>query len=175
MNWALLIGLIGIALAIFFGLWGFRRDISGKLSDIRDKVISMGVTLEKAWDILRIHFAGATGTVERTLKNLGKTTITAKPEVDKTTYIIIVDKPVLQEGLIIKLSKETELENREKEMFGGQLSQVYVSYPNQMRIVVPCVDPRICTEFISMLLKWLDSIYFNALPRIKDYEESIQV
>lgn len=174
-DWALLAGLLAIAMAIFFGLWGFRKDVSDKLSDIRDKVIVMGVTVEKAWDLIRLHFSGQTGTVERNSKNLGKTKITARPGVNMTTYFIEVENPVLQDGLIIKLGKETELENKEKKLFGGRIPMISVSLANRMKVEVPSAEPQICTEYISLLLRWLDSTYFEALQKIKDYEEPIQV
>lgn len=175
MNWAMLIGLLAIALGIFFGLLEFRKGVSSKLLDIRNKLIEMEVTMEKAWYLIKLHFSRETGTVERKLKNLGKTIITASQDVNMTTYLIKVENPVLQEGLIVKLSKETELENKEKEMFDGKLTMVYVSLPNQLTVKVPSADPRICTEYISMFLRWLDSTYFEALKNVKDYEEPIQV
>ena len=175
MDWALLAGLLAIAVAIFFGLWGIRKNISDKLSDIRDRLIVMGTTLENAWDLIKIHFAGRAGTVERNLKNLGKTSITARPAVNVTSYFIEVEKPVLQGGLISKLGKETKLENKEKELFGGRIPTIYAPLANHLRVEVPSADPRICTEYISLLLSWLDSTYFEALQNIKDYEEPIQV
>lgn len=71
MDWGLLLGLLAIAIAVYFGLWGFRKDVGDKLTDIRDKVMTMGVTLEKAWDLLKIHYGLSTGTVERNLTNFG--------------------------------------------------------------------------------------------------------
>lgn len=175
MDWALFAGLIAIALAVFFGLWGARRDVSSKLSDIRDRIIIMSTTLEKAWQLISLRFSGETRTVERNLKNLGKTNITARPDVNMTTYLIKVTNPVLQNGLISKLSKESGLENKEKELFGGQIPKVYTPISNQLNVNVPSTEPRICTEYISLLLKWLDSTYFEELKKIKDYEESIKV
>jgi len=175
MDWALFSGLLAIAIAIFFGLYGFRKDVSNKLSDIRDKLITMGVTLENAWELIRLRFVGASGTVERNLKNLGKTTISAEPDVKSTIYLIKVEKPVLKGGLIDKLSKNTKFEDIEKKMFNEKITGIHVFLPNQMRVEVPSIDPKICTEYISLFLKWLDTTYFNLLYKIKDYEEPIQI
>ncbi len=175
MDWALFAGLIGIAIAIYFGLWGFRKDISDKLSDVRDKVMSIGITLDKAWDLIKMHYGATSGTVVRNLKNLGSTKITARPEQDITSYLIEIEKPLLQDGLIIKLSKVTDLEKEERRLFGNRIPQVATPLGTRLLVKVPCTEPKLCTEYISLLLKWLDSTYFEALPKIKEFEESIQV
>jgi len=175
MDWAVFSGLLAVAVAIYFGLQGFRKDVSDKLSDIRDRVIAMAMVVDRAWDLLKIHFGVATGTVERNLANLGKVKITARPSADMTTYFIYVEKPVLQDGLIEKLSKEGDLEEKEKQLFGGRVPTYLTNLPNRLTVEVPCTDPKICTEYISVLLKWLDTTYYEGLSRIKEFEEPIQV
>lgn len=173
---AIFLGLIGIAIAVAFGLRGFETRVMGELSIIREKVVGIQQVVEKVWDVvLRSPAFGAQGTVERDLKNLGKTKITARPDVKMTVYLIEVEKPVLQQGLIVTLIKGTELEAKENEMFGGQVPAIAVSLPNWLRIHVPSTEPRVCTEYISLLLKWLDSTYFDSLQTLRDYEEPIQV
>ncbi|TEU18062.1 MAG: hypothetical protein E3I25_01900 [Dehalococcoidia bacterium] len=67
------LGFIGIAVAIFFGLRAFRTDI-------KEKIIAIQETVGNVWDVVkRSPIFGATGTVERNLKNLGKIKITAEP------------------------------------------------------------------------------------------------
>ena len=171
----ILLGLIAIAVAIFFGLWGFRRDVGNKLSEIRDKVTDMGLTLDNAWDLLKVHFIGQTGTVERNLRNLGKTKITAKPGLNETVYVIDVEKPVLEQGLIGKLSKTTGLEDIENKFFGDKIPTGITPMPTRAIITLPCTAPQKCTEYMSIFLKWLDSTYYESLPEIKDYEEPIQI
>jgi len=175
MEWGLFVGLLAIAVAVYFGLSGFRKDVSDKLSDIRDKIIAMGTTMDKAWDLLKIRFGVATGTVERNLKNLGKTKITASPATDKTIYFIEVEKAVLYDGLIIKLSKESDLENKEKQLFSGRVPSLFTTLGTRLTIEVPCTESKLCTEYISLLLKWLDTTYYESLSKIKDYEEPIQI
>ena len=74
------LGFIGIAVAIFFGLRAFRTDIKGELSTSKEKIIAIQETVGNVWDVVkRSPIFGATGTVERNLKNLGKIKITAEP------------------------------------------------------------------------------------------------
>jgi len=171
----ILLGLIAIAVAIYFGLWGFRKDTGDKLSDIRDKVVAMGLTLDNAWALLKMHFLGQTGTVERNLRNLGKTKITAKPGEKTTEYTVDVEKAVLEQGLIGKLSKTTGLEDIEKKFFGDQIPTGITPVPTRVIVTLPCSDSQKCTEYMSTFLKWLDSTYYDLLPKIKDYEEPIQI
>lgn len=74
------LGFIGIAVARFFGLRAFRTDIKGELSTIKEKIIAIQETVGNVWDVIkRSPIFGATGTVERNLKTLGKIKITAEP------------------------------------------------------------------------------------------------
>ncbi len=94
----LFIGLISIALALFFGLFfglrGFSKGISDQLAAIKEKVIEMHKTIEMAWDLLSARLA-KTGTVERNLEKLGKVKITAEPAEDETSYLIEIEKAIL--------------------------------------------------------------------------------
>lgn len=173
LDWSLLIGLIAIAIAVFFGLWGFRNDISSTLSDIRDKMVAMQVTVEKVWDLASQHFVGETGTVERSLGNLGEVKITAEPGESDTTYFVEIGKPILKGDYLMKLTKETSFAATERKLFGSE-PLVNVFSPTRMRIRVPSNDPKRCTEYITLPLRWLDSEYVAALPRlVTEFEEPI--
>ena len=75
-----LMGFIVIAVATFFGLRAFRTDSKGELSTIKEKIIAIKETVGNVWDVVRRSpVFGATDTVERNLKNLGKIRITAEP------------------------------------------------------------------------------------------------
>ena len=102
-----MMGPTSIALAIFFGLWGFRRSITGDLSTIKDAVIAIKTTVERTWDLAVVRLGGSGGTVERELENLGKVRITAEPAKDETSYLIEIEKPVLKGEYLIKIGKET--------------------------------------------------------------------
>ena len=175
MGWELLVGLLSIAVAMYFGLQGLRSGIDRRLADIQDKVSKINILAEKTWDLLVQHFFGyQPGTVERKLKNLGLAKITARPEPNRTIYLVVVEKPVLYDGFIAKLSKETGLEEEEKQLFRGHVPVISAIQPNMLRIAVPSDDPKICTKYMSRFLKWLDTTYVEGLARIKEYEEPIQ-
>ncbi len=71
-NLELLLGLLAIAIAIFFGLWGFRKSVTSELSTIKEAVIAIRTTVDKTWDLILLRFAESGGTVQRELDNLGK-------------------------------------------------------------------------------------------------------
>lgn len=170
------LGLIGIAVAVFFGLKAFRTDIKGELSTIRERVIVIQQTAQNVWDVIkRTPLVGAAGTVERNLKNLGKVKIAAEPHLDSTIYYFVAEKPVFDGERIDKLSKETKFEQKEKDLFGGKVPQSSTPLPNRLKMIVPCTEPRVCTRYISLLLEWLDSVYFESLPKVDDFEEPIKV
>jgi hypothetical protein len=112
--------------------------------------------------------------VERNLSNLGKTKISAEPGVTVTTYIVEIERPVLQQELLLKICNEKEFLEKEREIFGKEVDvQARVYSLTRMRLTLPCTESKTCTEYMTFVLKWLDSVYFAALPAIKDFEESI--
>jgi|GEM_PF-2716070 hypothetical protein len=148
------LGLVGIAVVIFFGLRAFRTDIKGDLSTIKEKIIVIEETAKNAWDVIRRSPAlGATGTVERNLKNLGKIKIVAEPHSGTTTYFLEVGKPILDYALIDKLSKETGLEQEEKEIFAGNVPDVRIPIPHRLIMELPSAEPSVCTKYMSLFLK----------------------
>lgn len=171
---AIFLGAVAIAAAIYFGLWSFRKDIGNKLSDIRDRVMVMGITVDKAWELLKIRFGVEGRTVERDLSNFGKARISAKPGIDSTVYIIDVEEPFLQDNLINKLVKTTGLEDVERESFDNRVATVTTPTATRMLISIPSTDAKKCTKYMTIFLKWLDSTYYDSLVKIKDYEEPIE-
>ncbi len=174
-NLELLIGLLAIAVAIFFGVREFRRGVLSELSTIKDAVVATRTTVEKIWDLVLLRFAPGGGTVVRELENLGKVTITAEPGKDETSYLIEIEKPILREGLLIRASNQPEFLNKEKELFGEQWKRsrgVFLS-PTRTRYYLPCTDPKTCTGFVTFILQWLNSTYVDSLKDIKEFEEPI--
>lgn len=171
-NPELLIGLVALAFGVGFGLRGFGKGITSELRDIKETVIAIQETADKTWDLILNRFAPSSGTVERELENLGKVKISAEPGEKETRYLIEIEKPILIEGLLFKLTKESGLLKKEQEMFGSELKGVILSR-TRMRIRIPCTDPKLCTEYITLFLKWLSMTYVNSLGGIKDYEEPI--
>ena len=171
-----LLGLIAIALSLFlglfFGLSGLRKSIHGELSIIKEKVISIENTTGKVWDLVLAR-SERPQTVERNFKNLGKVTISANPLATETLYHIRVEKPIIVSGMISVLSKETGLEETEIRMF-KKVPQSTILSKNELILHVPCLRPKLCTEYITILLKWLDSAYFERFQsKLAEFEESI--
>ena len=76
-------------------------------------------------------------------------------------------------GMISVLSKETGLEEEEIRMLKKVPSYTAVS-KNELIMHVPCLEPKLCTEYITIFLKWLDSTYFERFQsKLADFEESI--
>ena len=173
---AVFFGLFGISVSIYFGLQGFRRDIGGDISTIKEKTVVIQETVKNVWEVVRRSPAfGAVGTVERELKNLGKTRISAEFHENMTTYLIEISKPVFDASLISKLSKETGLAEKEKEVFNGQETAIESLLRNRLKVDVPSTDPKVCTTYMSFFLKWLDTTYWGKLPKLEDFEEPIDV
>lgn len=185
MGTELLIGLIAIALGIFFGLRGFGKqirddlavirqqtkpieEIKNKTNNIAEKIVAMSNTLEKGWDIIQAQLLKA-GTVEKFLDNLGKIRISAKPGKEKTTYTIEIQKPILNMDFIEKKSKETGFWKKEVEIFGQETKFTTLS-PRKMLVHVPSNDPVRCTTYIATFMKWLDTNYFESLKEIQTFE-----
>ena len=184
---ALLVGLGGIALAVFLGFRGFTKGMTGPLTRIEERVnplasIPTDVTaarqrLDDLWDILSNSISMLQGhthnTVEATLPNLGLTRVSATPGSDKTEYLIETDKPVLNTDLVVKISKESGLEEKEVELF-GQVTRLTDLGRNRMILHIPSTDAKASAEFARMFLQWLDSTYFEARTRLIDeFERSI--
>lgn len=180
-NPELLIGLLAIALAAFFGLWGFRKDIIKDLSaikeavkdlsNIKEAVVAIRTTVEKTWDLALRQSGAGSGTVERELENLGKVKITAEPAKDQTIYTIEMEKPLLKEEFFFKVTGP-DFVKEETKILGGEGKTIFLS-AHRMRYYLPSTDSKLCTQFITFFLKWLNSTYVESLKDIKKFEEPI--
>ena len=169
--------IIGIGTALIIALIVCIYRVDGKLSRIEDN--TRGISdirneltklTEKVDMALRFGIQVPKGTVTLTLKNLGKVEVTAEPSDKGTDYRILVEKPLLKGGLIAKKSKETEMIAKERELFGKEPNiTVYPDY-RHMVLTVPSTDPKICSQYVSIFLKWLDTTYWEALKEVQEYE-----
>jgi hypothetical protein len=174
-----------IGLAVFLGLRSFtdsvgkkvsnaKDSIVGELSPIRDRLITIDERTDTIWRFEMAKATSSTGTVEKYLKNFGKTTITAEPGKDDTAYIVEVEKGTVAMHFSLKIAEETSLNDIEREMFGRIVGFIPLR-PNRFRLQVPSTDPKVCTKYMSIFLKWLDTEYVEALPRLKDFESGIEI
>jgi len=167
----IIISILGIAIAVYCGLRGIpsRLDKIEKNTDPIKKIEETTTRLDERINTV-LKFFPLKGTVEGILKNIGKVKVTAEPEEKITKYYLEIEKPILKEGLLFKISKETELAAREKELFGKESDATVIS-GTQMVLDVPSTDPRICSEYVSFFLRWLDSTYLKSQAEsIKEFE-----
>lgn len=174
-----------IGLAVFFGFHNFTSNLTdkaskikdaiiGELSPIKDRLVTIDERTLNIWQYELAKVSSSTGTVEKYLTNFGKTIITAEPGKDETAYTIQVEKGTLDANFISKISEETRLNSIEKEMFGRLIAQIPIR-SNRLKLIVPSTNPKICTQYISTFLKWLDSEYIKAIPQITEFETGIEV
>lgn len=172
-DWALfcgiLIGLLGIAITIYLAMRGFRNEISDRLHEIdrnTEPIVEINKTILRLDEFVRSTLHPG-GTVEGKYKNLGKVQVTASPGPKETRYDITIENPILDQAFILKKSQETELINKEKELFGEE-STVNTISPVLVIWRLPSTDPKICTEFVRFLLNWLDTTYVESVKEDKN-------
>lgn len=135
------------------------------LEKIRDVVVRLD---ERTEEILK--FLPLKETKELVLSNLGKVKVTAEPGREETIYIIEFEKLIEKPRFIGKKALETGLTEEEKKLFGKE-AFFYVLGPNRISIHVPSTNPAVCSSYISRLLKWLNTKYWEALKELEKYEE----
>ena len=174
-----IVPIIGLGAALVIALIVCIYRVDGKLSKIEDntKIISdirneLTRLTEKLDMALRFGLPSAPkGTVTVTLKNLGKVEVSAEPSSKRTNYYIRVEQPILKDALLEKKSKETGLATKEKALLDKEAK--FTVFPDSRRMVleVPSTDPGVCSQFVSLFLKWLDTTYCQeALKEVQEYE-----
>jgi hypothetical protein len=186
----IVIGIIAIALSIYFGLRGFSNSIGKKvdetkdgvvleLSGIKENIVKIGTRVDDIWQLvsqlaLLLTKGQTVGTIEVELKNLGKTKISAEVAEKETRYMVQSEKGKLISDAVIRISKYTTWAKTEREMLGREAMVTNIG--NWIRVQVPSVDPKLCTQYMSLFLKWLDTEYVTALQSETDrFEKDIKV
>lgn len=144
------------------------EDNTNGISDIRNDLTKLTERVDMA---LRLGIQFGKGTVELTLKNLGAVSVSAQTStsVQSTRYILQFEKP-FKFDVMGTVACATGLDAKEHEMFGKNVISLAIS-PVQIMITVPSIDPKLCSEYMSFFLKWLDSEYFTrAEGTIAEYE-----
>lgn len=175
---------LALATAIYFGLRGMGDRFSDKISGVKDDVVAGLSSIteklakietkgEDLWQMFNGYINRTSGTVTIQTKNFGELRVSAEPGLDDTTYIISVEKGNLSHALIAKASKSTHLNETELKIF-GKLVVTYQMGSTRVRFIVPSTDPKVCTDYINLLLEWLDSEYINAIKVIGEFENGIK-
>lgn len=177
---------VGLAVAIFCGLYGFKKDIGEKitnvkddiiveLSDIKENTVRIQEKANDLWDLAKVHLPSTARTIEVKLQNFGNTKISAEPDVSGTAYMMRIEKGSLSGALISKISKKTELAGVSVGMFGREVFVTTLG-ANILKIIVPSTDPTLCKKYMSILLKWLDTTYVKEVKHeLEEFEEGITV
>ena len=178
------LSLLAISLAIFLGLRGFTSNIGDKLSSLKndivmqlssmnEKMTKVETTVGNLWSLAMAYLKGAPGTVTIRLKNFGDTKISALPGRDQTTYVIETAQGLPDAELIAKVSKTTGFIAKEITMLGRE-PVVFSLGRSRVRMILPCTEPKKCTEYINEFLKWLDVEYSMATKAFEEFEAGIQ-
>lgn len=180
------LAILGIGLCLFFGLRGFTSKVTDRISDVKDAIITelsnIRVKMAKVetraddiWQLEKGRFEESSSTIEGTLKNFGKVKISAEPAAEMTTYTLEVEKEDLNLNLISRLSKITGLVKTEINLFGSE-PRLFPVRPKVIRILVPSTDPKLCTQYISTFLNWLDTKYHSGRQQeIEEFEKGINI
>jgi len=180
------LSVLSLALAVFFGLQGFTSSVVKKIDEIKQDIITELVGIKgsitgistRADDILLLATAfmkvQTTGTITVELEHFGKTKVSAEPTPSETVYFVQPEKGKLNSSIISKIGKQTELSPFEIQKFGRETAILTIG--NTLRIVCPSTDAKICTEYMSFFLKWLDTKYADALQKeMEEFERDIKV
>lgn len=169
------LGLAGIAVAVFFGLRGFGKGVNDKLDRVNEKLVAIATTIDKVWDLISRRAREQAGTVERHLDNLGKIKVTAEPGLKETSYIVEIENPILHEDYLVKVhGDDVAFKKHEDEILGeNKVIGLSVFTPTRMRLRVPSTDPKVCTDFMTATLHWLNTTYVASLSTLGDFEGPI--
>lgn len=178
---------LGLGATVFLGLRSFtggvkerlsevKEDIVSGLSDIRDKMIRVETIADSVQDSVQAYIASRPeGTVVRELQNFGSTRIAAEPGAEDTTYTVRVEKGIINTRIMGKLSRSTGFSAKELEVFGTEPRTLSLG-ARTFRITLPSTDAKICTQYMSLFLKWLDTEYIKGQEEgKKEFEDGIEV
>lgn len=184
-DWGIVLGLGGIALTILivgggaivslvvFGnklleLLGRLDRKTDELAPMAKDVVAVRQTVQNLFQITSTFFAlGQSGTVTIELQNLGRTTVSAEPGPNDTKYDIRTTSRFISGELIGRLTRDTGFEEIEIEAFGGRISHMVVGR-DTLILTLPSTDARICADFLSRFLGWLDSTHFEERQKLLD-------
>jgi len=179
---AIIISLVSIIITIWFAIWsshglikaisGVRED-TGTIKQSLDEHMRDLIEIIKHLTVDKLHVGE---TVEHELKNIGKIEISVEDiSVDETIYTILTEKSIFKEGLLLKKGIESEeLQNLRKELFQKRKVRIRAVFPTKMKIYLPSTDKETCNRFVTFVLKWLDSVYWNELQQFEEWEESLK-
>jgi hypothetical protein len=176
------LSIVGLGVALLLTLIACMYKISGKLSKIEDNtnIISdirndLTKLTERIGIAMSYGLQPSRGTIDLTLPNLGKVHVSAEPRDEATLYRIGFDKSssVVNPAFIVRKSRETDLLDKEREIFGARRKEVEVDAVAHTLLIltVPSTDAQVCSGYVSLFLKWLDGMSLESRREIKEYEK----
>ncbi|MBI4339614.1 MAG: hypothetical protein HY680_06630 [Chloroflexi bacterium] len=155
-------GLVAIVLTIWFGIRPQAQNVAAAVDSVSKDIAAVRQKVDAIWDLLIVRTATAgSATVTLHLNNLGEVRVSARPGQEETAYTISTEKSIIRSDLIIRLSKSTNLEARERALFAGRIPVVSDLTPGKVLLRLPSTDAAVCTTYIRELVHWLDSEYFT--------------
>lgn len=120
------------------------------------------------------------GTIELETINFGRVKISANPGSVETEYDIQFQVAVSAE-LVSKLwrSSPEGIKYEEKlrhpsslVSYGGEMSRFFNMNPSWIRITLRSTDPKLCSEFIQSVVRWIDRDYLREKEeQLKQFED----
>jgi hypothetical protein len=159
---ALILSVVGCSIAVLTLLFKISgqlskiQDNTGKIDDVKTEVTKLSTSVDV---VIRYGLQDRHSSVTVTLPHLGEVVISATPQADTTEYSLrfVRSHPVLDEGYIGKKSQELGFNKTEEAMLGKPAYLTNVG-SSLMVLTVPSVDPKTCSEYVSALLKFIDSL-----------------
>jgi hypothetical protein len=171
---SLILSIVGASIAVLGLLFKISEKLSriqentGKIEDVKTEVTKLATGVDV---VIRYGLQTSKGTVTVTLPQLGRVSVSAQPGSQSTEYKLEFTKThhVLDHNYISKKTKELGFAKTEIVMFGKE-SQLASLGPNLMVLVVPSTDPKLCSDYVSAFLKFIDSLLEGYAEELKEYE-----
>jgi len=171
---SLILSIVGASIAVLGLLFKISEKLSriqentGKIEDVKTEVTKLATGVDV---VIRYGLHTPKGTVTVTLPRLGRVSVSAQPGSKGTEYKLEFTKThrVLDHNYISKKTKELGFAKKEIAMFGKEPMLSSLG-PSLMVLVVPSTDPRLCSDYVSAFLKFIDSLIGGYTEELKEYE-----
>jgi len=173
----LLIGLITVYLAIW-SKYGLGEMIEKGFGDLRTSGSNVARDIDKRMgdlvEIIRM-LVEKRGTVTYKLKNIGGVEVSVLDMGNNVTnYNIKVEQPIFTSRfLVAKANEDKEFQEKEKALFGEVRPTVHSPIPTILRVAIPSEDKEKCSEYMALLLEWLDTEYLEKKKELAEAESTI--
>ena len=93
---------------------------------------------------------------------------------NRTTYSIKIEQAIFASRfLVAKANGNKKLQGKEKALFGEEPPSWHSPIPNILRVEIPSEDKEKCSEYIALLLEWLNTEYFKERKELAEAESTI--